>query len=181
MSNEEGYRIDGEKRIGSARLACESRTLKHTDAEEKKEEHQATFVTFRDWCTHCMMGRGRTHDHVTNQKSEDQSRRPTIAMDYHSMKMKFVVNSNAMSEKSVTCIAVQEDRHKHIMSSVALKKGVEEPWTIERVPKFIDLLCYREITLKSDTELAVITFQSRSRHRGRSETTKNRTGSSRAQ
>ena len=63
------------------------------------------------------------------------------------------------------------------MSSVALKKGVEEPWKIGRVVKFIDLLGYREITLKSDTERALIAFQkscccrvqSRSYHGGRSE------------
>ena len=57
--------------------------------------------------------------------------------------------------------AVKEDRHQNIMSSVALKKGVEKPWTIERVAKFIDLLGYREITLKSDTEPAVIAFRNR--------------------
>ena len=40
-------------------------------------------------------------------------------------------------------------------------EGVEEPWTIERVAKFIDLLGYREITLKSDTEPAIIAFRNR--------------------
>ena len=38
------------------------------------------------------------------------------------MKMKYVVNTQAMSEESVSCIAVKEDRHQNIMSSVALKK-----------------------------------------------------------
>ena len=47
------------------------------------------------------------------------------------------------------------------MCSMALKKGVEEPWTTERVVKFIDLLDYREITLKSDTEPASIAFRNR--------------------
>ena len=55
---------------------------------------------------------------------------------------------NSMSEESVSCIAVKEDRHQNIMSSDALKNGVEEPWTIERVAQFIDLLCDREITRK---------------------------------
>ena len=47
------------------------------------------------------------------------------------------------------------------MSSVALKKGGEDPWTIERVTKFIDLLSYREISLKSDTEPAIVAFRNR--------------------
>ena len=44
-------------------------------------------MPFRDWCAHCMMGRGRTHHHIAKQKSEDESRRPIIAMDYLFMKM----------------------------------------------------------------------------------------------
>ena len=71
------------------------------------------------------------------------------------MKMKSAPSSQAISEESITCVAVKEYRHQNIMSSVALKKGVEEPWTIERVVKFIDLLGYREITWKSDTEPAI--------------------------
>ena len=47
------------------------------------------------------------------------------------------------------------------MSGVALKKGVEEPWTIERVAKLIDLLGYREIKLKTDTDPAIIAFRIR--------------------
>ena len=66
--------------------------------------------------------------------------------------MNSVVSAPTISGESVTCIAVKEDRHQITVSSVALKKGVEEPWTIERVAEFIDFLGYREITLKSDTK-----------------------------
>ena len=64
-----------------------------------------------------------------------------------------------MSEESVTCVAVKEDRHQNIMNSVALKKATEEPLTIERVVNYIDLHCYHEITLKSDIEPAIIAFR----------------------
>ena len=84
---------------------------------------------------------------------------------------------NRVPEESVTCVAVKEDRNQNIMSSVTLKEGVEEPWAVERVAKFIDLLGNREITLKSDTEPATdcvqkscsCIVQSRSHHRGCSE------------
>ena len=49
------------------------------------------------------------------------------------MKMDSAPSVQAISEESITCVVVKEDRHQNIMSSVALKKGVEEPWTIERV------------------------------------------------
>ena len=68
------------------------------------------------------------------------------------------VNAQIMSEEAVTCIAVKEGRHQNNMSSVAWEQGVEEPWTIERVAKFIGLVGF---TLKSDTEPATFAFRSR--------------------
>ena len=47
------------------------------------------------------------------------------------------------------------------MSSVVLKKGVEEPWASERVARFTNSLEHKEITLKSDTEPAVVAFRNR--------------------
>ena len=99
-------------------------------------------------------------------------------MDYHIVEMKSVPNAQTVSEESMTCIAVKEDRHQNIMSSVEMKKkGVEELWTIERVAKCIDLLGHREITLESDTVPAIIAFGNRvaemckaeGHHRGRGE------------
>ena len=52
-----------------------------------------------------------------------------------------------------------------------MKKGVEEPWTIERVAKFTDLLGYREITPKSDIEPARIAFRNRAAEMCKAEVT----------
>ena len=45
------------------------------------------------------------------------------------------MNSDAdvetVTEESVTCVAAKEDRLLNIMSDVALKEGIEEPWAIE--------------------------------------------------
>ena len=67
-----------------------------------------------------MMASGRTHQHVAKQKSEDQLRRPIIAMDYFYLKMEFAPSVQAISEESIGCVAVKEDRHQNIMRSVAL-------------------------------------------------------------
>ena len=63
---------------------------------------------------------------------------------------------------------MKEERHQNIMSSVALKEEVEEPWTIERVVRFTDL---REITLKSDTEPAIVAFRNRAAAMNKAEVT----------
>ena len=76
-------------------------------------------------------------------------------MDHFFIQMESAPSAQSVSEESITCVAVKEDRHQNIMSSVALKKGVEEPWS----GQIIDLLGYRGITLKSDTEHAIIAFR----------------------
>ena len=48
-------------------------------------------------------------------------------MDHYFLKPVSTASSQTIPEESVTCIAVKEDRHQNIMSSVVLKKGIEEP------------------------------------------------------
>ena len=85
MSDGEGDEIDGEEELAAPDWRVRAGP-RNKPTQREKEEHEATHVPFRDWCAHCMMGRGRTHHHVAKQKSEDQSRRPIIAMDYFFMK-----------------------------------------------------------------------------------------------
>ena len=60
-----------------------------------------------------MMGKGRTHHHVSKKRSEDLSRRPTIAMDCCFFRPDSIANSQTISDKPVTCIAVKEDGHHY--------------------------------------------------------------------
>ena len=98
MSDEGGDRIDGEEELAAPDWRVRAWT-RNKPTEKEREEHEAKHVPFRDWCTHCMMGRRRTHHHISKKESEDQSRRPTNAMDYHFMKMKCFVETQAMSEE----------------------------------------------------------------------------------
>ena len=81
MSVEGGDGVDGEEWLATPDWRV-SAGPRNRPTQKEREEHEATHVPFRDWCTRCMMGRGRTHHHVTMQRSEDETRRPTIVMDY---------------------------------------------------------------------------------------------------
>ena len=59
-------------------------------------------------------------------------------MNYYFLKPNFTANSQTIPEESVTCIAVKENRHQNIISSVVQKKGIEEPLANERVARFIN-------------------------------------------
>ena len=114
MPDEEGNEIDGEEELAAPDWRVRAGP-RNKPTQRKREEHDATHVPVRDWCVHCMMGGGRTHHHVAREKSEDQSRKPIITMDYFFTRMESAPN------------AVKEDRHQNIMSSVALKKGLKSP------------------------------------------------------
>ena len=75
-----------------------------------------------------------------DQQTRQSVEKTTIAMDYYFMKMKSVVNAQAVSEESVICIAVKVDRHQNIMSSVASRKGDEIPWTMREWRKSLTCL-----------------------------------------
>ena len=77
----DGDRIDGEEELAAPDWLVVAGP-RNKPTQEEREEHEATHVPFRNWCTQCMKGRGRTRHRIAKQKSEDQPRRPTIAIDY---------------------------------------------------------------------------------------------------
>ena len=111
-------------------------------SEGEERERNTKQLTFRSGtgAHNCTMGRRRTHQQTTKHRSEDHWRRQTIALDHFFMKQNSVANSRTIRGESVTFIAVRKGRYQNITGSVVLKKGVEEPWAIERVVKLINLL-----------------------------------------
>ena len=74
MTDEEGEGVEGEGEAGTTDWRVRAGPRNKRIARER-EEREATHVPFRDWYTHCMMGRGRTHHHLWKQRREDLSRR----------------------------------------------------------------------------------------------------------
>ena len=87
------------------------------------------------------MGRVAPVTTLQSSRVKDPSIRPIIAMDYFFMRMESAPTVQTISDESITCVAVKEDRHQNIMSS-GDEEGSRRAWTVERVVKFIDLLGY---------------------------------------
>ena len=53
----------------------------------EREEHEATHLPFRSWCTHCLRGRGRNKPHQRHPVATevDERKVPKISMDYFFM------------------------------------------------------------------------------------------------
>ena len=115
MSDGEGDRIDGEEELAPPDWRARAGP-RNRPTQKERDKHEATHVPFRDWCAHCMMSRGRTHHHVTKRKSEDQSRRPTIATDYYFIKNEVHCECSNNVRRSSNPHRGEEDRHQNIMS-----------------------------------------------------------------
>ena len=61
MSDGEGDEIDGEEEFAAPDWRVRAGPRNKPTQRERKEHEEATHVPFRDWCAHCMMGRGRSH------------------------------------------------------------------------------------------------------------------------
>ena len=66
MKKETEWKDEGEFAAPDWRVRAGPR---NKPSQREREEHEATHMPFRDWCVHCMMGRGRTHHH--NCKTEE--------------------------------------------------------------------------------------------------------------
>ena len=67
MNDDEGEGVECEGEAPTADWRVRAGPRNKPTARER-EEHEATHMPFRDWCAHCMMGRGRTHHHVSKKK-----------------------------------------------------------------------------------------------------------------
>ena len=68
LTDEEGgVGGEGEGEAGAADSRVRAGPRNKPTARER-EEHEAMHMLFRGWCSHCMMGRGRTHHHVSKKK-----------------------------------------------------------------------------------------------------------------
>ena len=86
--------------------------IRETSPRRRREENEATPEPLRHWCAHYMMGRDRTHHHVTKQKND--------AHDLHGLRfpdanLSFTFSHNSKMISNVRC---GERRHHTIMVSV---------------------------------------------------------------
>ena len=98
MSEDAGDEVEGEGELALPDWRVKAGP-RNKPTEKEREEHEAIHVTSREGCRHCVVGRGRTHHHVTKRKIEDRSRRPTIAKDCNFMKTNSVVHARTISAR----------------------------------------------------------------------------------
>ena len=112
------------------------------------EDHRASgHLPFRNWCSACVRGRGRSYSHIQRDKSEEVV--TTISIDYG------FFGSEESPDKEIPVLVVKDRRSKALWAHLVPSKGVENPHVYRSLFKDLNSTGYKKIILKSDQEPAI--------------------------
>ena len=114
---------------------------------EEREEHEKTHIPFRNWCRHCVRGRGK----------EDECRRTDREPEKPEVHLDFMFMGEEKSEKTLVILVAKERTTKAVMGCVVPRKS-EGEWLAKRVMAFMrEFGCELEqVTMKTDNEPALV-------------------------
>ena len=138
---------------------------------EEREKHEATHLPFREWCQHCIRGRGRNKPHKKKTEEEKEGHRVSrVSMDYF-----FMSQEEEKASQNPLMVMIDEEYGNRYMRAVGKKglgEGNEMDWLIKDMHEELKSWGYpggenNELILKSDGEPAIVAVRERlSRYHG---------------
>ena len=129
----------------------------------EREQHEATHLPYRNWCRHCVRGRGRNRPHAAarneEEDDEDKERRvPKISIDYFFMGQE---GDRAVEHPMIVMIdEATDNRYMRAVGKKGLGEGTEMEWLIKDMHEELKSWGYTggnggELILKSDGENSI--------------------------
>ncbi len=114
-------------------------------------EHAPLHLPHRDWCDHCVRGRGRADPHGSSETDE-----PLFTLDYLFMGQK-------KDDRPLVGLNVYEKKSKMMATTTLPKKGVEHPYAEKWLAVQIENCGYAKALWRSDQEPAILALRKRSK------------------
>ena len=129
------------------------------------EEHRVAHIPYRNWCEHCVRGRGLGQAH---RRETQASKIPIVALDYFFMTKNTLLSASecrsalggGMDEaiekgEIVKCLMMKCSITKSELAIVIGKKGLDQ-YAVDRVVAFIQWLGHGRVIMKSDNERTIV-------------------------
>ena len=114
-----------------------------TPSKAEWERHVVSHMPFRDWCRHCVAGRGLERRHQKHPGHDDQYPFVCIACGHLS--------------GDATPMLVAKDRRTGMVFALPVEtKGAADPHAVEKLAEWVDVLGSTQVTIHSDGEPAVM-------------------------
>ena len=126
------------------------KTVKKLDprepSKEEREEHDKTHLPFRNWCRHCVRGRGK----------EEACREAKRGHEVAEVHLDFMFMGDEGEDRTLAVLVAKERSRGMVMSTVAPRKSSGQ-WLAKRVMAFMkEAGCEVEaVVMKSDNEPAL--------------------------
>ena len=111
------------------------------------EEHNATHMPYRSWCTSCVAGRGVASPHVGNSEKKIVNE---VGMDY--------CLPRGTKDGAPKVLAVRSAIDGTTLSLVIPKKGLPEEWVAARLAKAVQDIGLGDVTLITKSRFSSRTF-----------------------
>ena len=133
----------------------------------EREEHEATHMPYRNWCRHCVRGRGSNHPHKkthSEDPEQNQKKVPKIAMDYF-----FMAQQGERAAEFPMIVMLDEatgNRYMRAVGKKGLGEGTEMEWLIKDMSEELKSWGYSggaetELIFKSDGESSITAVRDR--------------------
>ena len=119
-------------------------------SKRQREEHDATHIPYRSWCSHCVRGSGRDAQSRQIKGEINQTDVPRLHLDYC-----FFTEDSKLedSRTSLTALVMKESECKSVWAYPVMHKGAaNEPWVVKQILHDIDtiVLSDERIIMKND-------------------------------
>ncbi len=130
------------------------------------EKHYTTHIPPRPWCPVCVMARIKEDphsriDHSEEEREEDKSGLPIIAMDYQEFDKLVTEKEESRNDgdEKVKSIVVKDEATGSVLSYRITKKGPGDEWLMKRIVKDLKEWSRHHIICKTDGEPAMTAVQ----------------------
>ena len=117
------------------------------------DDHSISHVPFREWCSACVRGRGKSVRHKLVDKSEDLY--PVISVDYGFFGTQDDPLSKDIGSSKLPILVVKDRRSKRIWSHPVPEKGADNPYAYQCLVRDLEETGYKRVCLKEDQEPAI--------------------------
>ena len=132
-------------------------------------EHNITHLPFRCWCKHCVMGKAKADGHITTENMT-ASEVPVESFDYAFLRYRESPMTTGQDEAKKDEYEEDDADVKHVKKVLAWRnaksrvctaiqvpqKGIDQDeWAVREGLRFLELLGYTSVVLKSDQESAL--------------------------
>ena len=131
-------------------------------------QHRLKHHPYRDWCPHCVRGKGREDRHTRSTQKEEFLGVPKLATDYFYIGQRRPLGRQERQEAEeeaerdgqTPVIVIKDTRSKAIFAHACPCKGAHKA-VVGRIIEDLDALGYRRVLVRSDGEPALLDLWSK--------------------